>query len=117
MAFLTRRNLLPFLPRLRAAKDMPKITSSPRLAFGELPEDEPIDSDPITGWHKDAKRVGVIGVKLGMTRDWDDISRVHALTALHVCIVTSFYLFSVSSFLSPCTLSCLFYCVHYVGEF
>jgi hypothetical protein len=86
MAHLSRRSLL-FIPPLRKLPF--PIKSAPRLAFGELPLPEPVEHDPITGWNKNCRRTGVMAVKLGMTRDWDDIGRVYPLTVLHVCNINS----------------------------
>lgn len=63
-----------------------EIGHAPRLAFGELPTPPPLDNDPVTGWHKKGKRPGVVAVKLGMTKDWDDVGQVYPLTVLHVCV-------------------------------
>jgi len=56
--------------------------------FGEIFKQEdtidPIDSNPLTGWHKKAKRCGTVGVKLGMTSDWDDQGKMYPLTIIHI---------------------------------
>jgi hypothetical protein len=45
-------------------------------------------TDPTTGWTKDSKRVGAIGMKLGMSTMWDTNYQMQPLSfILVICIV------------------------------
>jgi len=46
--------------------------------------DMPMQKDPITGWYNGVKRTGAVGIKLGMTADWDDLGRKQVLTVIKI---------------------------------
>lgn len=83
MAFLARRTRLG-VSYITGRKLPFEIAHAPRLAFGELPTPPALNNDPVTGWHKKGRRPGAVAIKLGMTKDWDDVGQVYPLTVLHI---------------------------------
>lgn len=64
-----------------------KVGILPKLAFGEEQPLSKLTRNPLTGWNEDARRVGAVVKKVGMTCDWDDAGIRIPLTMLHVSIV------------------------------
>lgn len=53
----------------------------------DLKECDLPNGDGRTAWSYEQRRVGVVGIKMGMTQIWDEWGAVVPVTIVHVCIL------------------------------